>query len=80
MPGQDQARRDPRDLEAAARASIEQRADRVLTEAEWSLARVKLLDFVGILHDWARTVTPSRRGKVEIYASQNLPYDFDPER
>ena len=62
----DRGDRSPKQLEAAARAAIELRADRTLTDAEWAAMRTRLLDFAGILRDWDRKTTASRRGKVEV--------------
>ena len=53
-------------LEAAARAAIELRADRVLTDTEWAATRARLLEFAGMLRGWDRKTTSSRRGKVEV--------------
>ena len=38
--------------EAAARAALEVRAGRGLTDAEWSAARTRFLEFVEILRIW----------------------------
>jgi hypothetical protein len=54
----------PNQLEAAARADIEQRADRAFTDAEWATARARLLEFAVILRDWQRTAAAARRGNV----------------
>jgi len=53
-------------LEAAARAAIELRADRVLTDTEWAATRARLLEFAVVLRGWDRKTTSSRRGKVEV--------------
>jgi len=50
----DRDERSRKQTEAAARAAIERRADRSLTDAEWAAARAKLLEFVGILREWDR--------------------------
>ncbi len=62
----DRCDRSPKQLEAAARAAIELRADRTLTDAEWVAMRSRLLEFAGILRDWDRKTTASRRGNVEV--------------
>jgi hypothetical protein len=51
----DQGRRSLNHLEAGARATIEQRASGPFTDPEWTAARARLLDFVGILRAWERT-------------------------
>lgn len=48
-----------------ARAALELRAGRTLTDAEWALARARLLEFAGILRIWDRRTTASPRGNVE---------------
>ena len=53
-------------MEAAARTAIELHAGRALTDAEWAAARARLLEFAGILRDWDRKTTASRRGNVEV--------------
>jgi hypothetical protein len=58
--------RSPKQLEARARAAIELCADRSLTDAEWAAMRARLLEFAGILRDWDRKTTASRRGNVEV--------------
>ena len=62
----DRCDRSPNRLEAAARAAIELRADRPLTEVEWSAARARLLEFGAILRSWERTTAAPRRGNVEV--------------
>jgi len=62
----DRGDRSPKQLEAAARAAIELRTDRTLTDAEWAATRARLLEFAGILRVWDRKTTASRRGKVEV--------------
>lgn len=66
----DRRDRRPNRLEAAARGAIELRADRPLTEAEWSAARARLLDFGAILRTWEPTTTAPRRGNVEVLCQQ----------
>jgi hypothetical protein len=56
----------PNRHEVAARAAIELLADRPLTEAEWSAARARLMEFGAILRAWERTTTAPRRGNVEV--------------
>jgi hypothetical protein len=48
----------PNQLEAAARAVIERRADRAFTDPEWATARARLLEFGDILRAWGRTAWP----------------------
>jgi len=67
MPAIDDRRdRSPNRLEDTARAAMELRAGRPLTEAEWSAARARLLEFGSILRSWERTTTAPRRGNVEV--------------
>ena len=40
------------EIEKVARASIESRTDRSLTDLEWAQARARLLEFVTILRAW----------------------------
>jgi hypothetical protein len=63
----------PRQLEAAARAAIELRADRTLTDAEWAAMRARILEFAGVLRVWERKMTGSGRGNVEVLC-QREPY------
>jgi hypothetical protein len=56
----------PNRLEAAARAAIELRADRPLTDAEWSAACTRLLEFGAILRCWDQTTTAPRRDNLEV--------------
>lgn len=44
--------------EAAARAALECRARRNLTEVEWRRTRTKLLEFMSILRAWDQQVKP----------------------
>jgi hypothetical protein len=55
----------PHQLEAAARAAMEQRAERAFTDTEWATMRARFQEFVGILRDWDRTTTASQQGNVE---------------
>lgn len=48
----------PNQLEAAARAAIEARADRAFTDPEWATARGRLLELAVILRAWGRTARP----------------------
>lgn len=52
--------------EVAARAALELRVGRTLTDAEWAAARARLLEFVGILRVWDRKTTAPRLGNVEV--------------
>jgi hypothetical protein len=40
--------------EAAARAAFDSRADRTLTDADWAVAKDRLLEFFTILRGWDR--------------------------
>jgi hypothetical protein len=53
-------------MEAAARTAIELHAGRALTDDQWAAALARLLEFAGILRDWDRKTTASRRGNVEV--------------
>jgi hypothetical protein len=53
----------PKQLEAAARATMEQRANRTLTDVEWASLRTRLLEFARILRGWDK---PPLRGTVEL--------------
>jgi hypothetical protein len=53
-------------MEAVARTTIELHAGHALTDAQWAAARARLLEFAGILRDWDRKKTASRRGNVEV--------------
>jgi hypothetical protein len=53
-------------MEAAARAAIELRAGRALTDAEWAAARARLREFAVILRGWDGKTTAPRRGNVEV--------------
>jgi hypothetical protein len=55
----DRGDRNPKQLEAAARAAIDLRADRALTDAEWAAMHARLLEFAGILRIWDRRTTAS---------------------
>ena len=41
-------------LERVARTAIERRAERLLTDKEWSCTRARLLEFAAVLRAWAR--------------------------
>jgi hypothetical protein len=45
-------------LEESARASIEERMKRRLTDAEWSQVRAKFLDLAKILRSWEKPAPP----------------------
>jgi hypothetical protein len=53
-------------LENSARAALELRAGRALTDEDWAMARARLSEFVGLLSVWDRKTTASRRGNVEV--------------
>ena len=61
-----------RQLEATARAAIEQRVERKLTDAEWAAMRTKLLEFAAILRGWEQATRRPRRGKVEVLCQREL--------
>jgi hypothetical protein len=56
--------------EGNARAAIEARAGRLLTDAEWVAERSRLVEFASILRDWDRKALTSRRGNVEVSCQQ----------
>jgi hypothetical protein len=62
----DHRERSSSQLGAAARAAIELRADRNVCETEWVAMRGRLLEFSGILREWDRKTTASRRGNLEV--------------
>jgi hypothetical protein len=47
--------------EADARAALELRAGHTLTDTEWSAARARLLELMGILRAWDRTTSASSK-------------------
>jgi len=50
----------PESLEGAARAALDSRASRILTDADWAVAKDRLLEFFHMLRGWdrkARAVT-----------------------
>jgi hypothetical protein len=57
----DRANRQPQ-LEATARAAVEQRIERKLAEPEWAAMRAKLVEFAAILRGWEQTTPSPRRG------------------
>jgi hypothetical protein len=61
----DQGSSSPNQLEAAARAAMELRAKRTLTDTEWAAMRAKIMEFAAILRGWEHATTCPRRGKVE---------------
>jgi hypothetical protein len=62
----------PNQLEAAARAAMELRAERTLTDTEWATMRARFQELAGLLRDWDRTTTASRRGNVEVLCQREL--------
>jgi hypothetical protein len=62
------ARLDPRpkSCEDAARAALDSRAGGTLTDAQWAVARGRLLEFVGILRVWERKTSAPQLGNVEV--------------
>jgi hypothetical protein len=44
----------PESCEGAARAALDLRAGRALTDAQWAVAKDRLLDFLTILRGWDR--------------------------
>ena len=66
QPGDDRDDRCQRQNDAAARALVELRAGRSLTDAEWAAARARLLEFADILRVWERKTTALERGSVEV--------------
>jgi hypothetical protein len=66
QPGNDRDDRRRTQDEVAARAALELRAGRSLTDAEWAAAGARLAEFVGILRLWDRKTTTFRRGNVEV--------------
>jgi hypothetical protein len=54
--------------ENTARAALDSRAGRLLTDTEWERSRTTLLEFMGILRDWDNNArkTPSEAGNVEV--------------
>jgi hypothetical protein len=55
--------RSAKQLEAAARVTMEQFANRTLTDAEWASVRTRFLEFARIVRGWDK---PPRRGTVEM--------------
>ena len=62
--------RSQREMETAARAALELRAGRALTDTEWAQMRARLLEFAGILPSWDRKPPASKRGNVEVLCQQ----------
>ena len=53
----------PGSTEGAARAALDSRAGRTLTDADWAVAKDRLLDFFNILRAWGRkTKNETARG------------------
>jgi len=55
--------RSPKPLEAVARATLEQCANRTLTDVEWASVRTRFLEFARVLRGWDK---PPLRGTVEV--------------
>jgi hypothetical protein len=47
----------PESFEGAARAALDSRAGRALTDADWAVAKDRLLDFFAILRAWGLRAT-----------------------
>jgi hypothetical protein len=73
MPGTND-RRDPplAPVEAAARATVELRAHRVLTEGEWAAVRARLMQFATILRCWERASARQRDNVGLCHREQEL--------
>jgi hypothetical protein len=54
----------PESGEGAARAALDSRADRTLTDADWALAKDRLLEFFNILRGWDRKARAAGRDLV----------------
>ena len=54
--------------EAAARAALEMRLGRAITDPEWAAARRRLLEFISILRGWDQQ---TRLANVGDYAGEN---------
>jgi hypothetical protein len=55
-----------RTLESAARAALDSKVGRSLTDAEWNHTRTKLVEFVTILRRWDQVLpNASRLGRVD---------------
>ncbi|MEP6636730.1 MAG: hypothetical protein ABJB97_08380 [Acidobacteriota bacterium] len=52
----------PRRLEVVARALLDSRVGRTLSDGEWSRARAKLLQFVAILRAWDQRTKSHKPG------------------
>ena len=50
--------------EGAARAALDSRAGRALTDADWAVAKDRLLEFFAILRDWDRRARRASRDLV----------------
>jgi len=61
-----------RQLEATARAAVEERVARKLTDAEWVAMRAKIVEFAAILRGWEQAMPRPRRGKVEVLCQRDL--------
>jgi hypothetical protein len=71
-PAEDRADQCPTQHEEAARAALELRLGRALTESEWISARNRLLEFVRILREWDRQTIAPQLANVGDYAGKNL--------
>jgi hypothetical protein len=65
-PGPERLEKRSKCCEDAARAALESRLGRTLTDAQWAVARGRLLEFVGILRGWDRKTPAPKLGKVEV--------------
>jgi hypothetical protein len=54
----------PESCEGAARAAFDSRASRTLTDADWAVAKDRLLEFFAILRGWDRRAKTVRRDLV----------------
>lgn len=57
-------------LENIARAALDAKAGRPVTDAEWAATSSKLLEYAGILRIWDRKTIERRRGKVKNLCQQ----------
>jgi hypothetical protein len=53
-PAPERSDKRPESFEGAARAALDSRAGRALTDADWAVAKDRLLDFFNILRAWGR--------------------------
>jgi hypothetical protein len=54
----------PESCEGAARAALDSRAGRTLTDADWAAAKDRLLEFFHILREWDRNARAMNRDLV----------------